>query len=479
MAPFKPTLKKIPGLTDLKPLGRGGMAEVYRAVRKSDGRAVAVKVLTEDAMLSPTNVQRFEREAETMGALRHPHIVQAYAFGEVDGRPYLLMELVEGPSAQDKVLADGPLPADEALYLVEQTAAALAYAHEQGFIHRDVKPSNILLAEGRSVKLSDFGLAKLEGDMSVTIDGSVLGTPHYLAPEQISGSPNIDARADIYSLGMTLYFLVAGRPAFAGSVLHTVLTRHLTDRVAFDDELRARLSEPLMTTIRRMTAKRPEQRYASIAELRRDLAWIKGEADEPARPSNDLRADAPEFYVQDWTRADAAGCDDDRGPCHEMPDDPAHALRLAPGDVLCYEGEACPDVHWLLSGEIEVLRAGRRVAVIRETGTILGEIAALRRAPRQVTMRALSPTALLRVGAEEFPDYLAAHPSALREVLRELAERAFHAGEKLSDAEAALADLRRTVLTIAQGLAEHDLTAAEGAALLNELMMFPKTGMTE
>lgn len=479
MTPFKPTLKKISGLTDLTPLGRGGMAEVYRAVRKSDGRAVAVKVMTEDAMFAEANVRRFEREAETLGALRHEHIVRAYAFGEVDGRPYLTMELVEGPSAQDKVITGGPLPVDEALAIVEQTAMALAYAHERGFIHRDVKPSNILLHEGRTVKLSDFGLAKLEGDLSVTVDGSVLGTPHYLAPEQISGSPNVDARADIYSLGMTLFFLVAGRPAFAAANIHAVLTRHLTDRVAFDDELRTRLSEPLMTTIRRMTAKRPEQRYASIAEVLRDLAWVKGEADEPERPLNDVRADAPEFYVQDWTQADESDCDDESGPCHEMPDDPEHALQLTPGDVLCYEGEACPDVHWLLSGEIEVLRAGRRVAVIRETGTILGEIAALRRAPRQVTMRALAPTSLLRVGAEEFPDYLAAHPSALREVLRELAERAFNAGEKLSETETALADLRRTVLTIARGLAEHDLTAAEGASLLNELMMFPKAGITE
>ncbi len=223
MTPFKPTLKKISGLTDLTPLGRGGMAEVYRAVRKSDGRAVAVKVMTEDAMFAEANVRRFEREAETLGALRHEHIVRAYAFGEVDGRPYLTMELVEGPSAQDKVITGGPLPVDEALAIVEQTAMALAYAHERGFIHRDVKPSNILLHEGRTVKLSDFGLAKLEGDLSVTVDGSVLGTPHYLAPEQISGSPNVDARADIYSLGMTLFFLVAGRPAFAAANIHAVL----------------------------------------------------------------------------------------------------------------------------------------------------------------------------------------------------------------------------------------------------------------
>jgi len=468
MKPFAPTIREIPGLTGLLPIAKGGMAEIYRARRVEDDADVAIKVMTEQAMDNPATIDRFEREAQTLKELDHPNIVRGYGMGLVDDRPYIVMEFVEGTNTMDMIAGEGPFDVGRALDIVEQVCRALSYAHGQGFIHRDVKPSNILLAGGKVAKLSDFGLAKLEGDFSLTLDGAVLGTPHYLAPEQISGAPSVDARADIYSLGMTLYYLVVGSPAFQGPTMPAVLTRHLTDEISFSATLRELLPERLILLIRRMAAKAPERRYASVDDVLRDLDWVRGEVDNPVAPLNEAESD---YYVQEWAHAPAAECaDSDAAPCHLVPDIPELLVDIAEGQVLSYEDEIADAVYWLVSGEIEVLRGGRRVAVIREPGTILGEMAALSRSKRPVTLRALADSQLIKVGAMDFTNFLTEHPGVMREMLHEMAGRVENANDRLMQSEQTLGSLRRTLVAVADGLQTGDFPPDEAAALLKELL---------
>jgi CRP-like cAMP-binding protein/tRNA A-37 threonylcarbamoyl transferase component Bud32 len=467
-------ISRISDLGELELIGRGGMAEVFRARRTSDGRLVAVKVLTEEAMQHPNFVRRFEREGETLTALDHPHIVRGLRTGVVRGRPYLVMEYVPGASVADLVQHSGPLPLARALALTTQVAQALQYAHGKGFVHRDVKPSNILLADDDHAKLSDFGLAKLEDDSSVTIDGSLLGTPYYLAPEQISGSPRIDARADIYSLGMTLYFLLVGEPAFKAPTIPAVLTRHLTDEIRFAPELYKRLPEPVIVLVRRMAAKQPERRYQSMDEVLLDLAWARGEADEPCPCT--LPADR-DFYLLDSSaeHAPVRRWAEQQHLHLPLPDSPHHRISVEAGAVLFYEDEPSSEIYWLESGRVEVLRGGRRLAVLDERGTLLGELAALRGSPRAVTARAISDCVLVRVESAELPHYLAEHPDVLRALLREMAERIDRGNHQVAAAEETMEALRRTLTTIAAALTGGDMTAPEAAALLRQLSLFDAT----
>ncbi len=467
------SVPRIAGLADLSFIGRGGVAEVFRARRTADGATVAIKLMTEEALAQPTALPRFEREGETLLALDHPHIVRGYRTGVWRGRPYIVMEYVPGENAADLVQRAGALPVADALRIVTEVAEALRYAHGRGFIHRDVKPSNILLADQQMVKLSDFGLAKLEDDLSVTIDGSLLGTPHYLAPEQISGSPNIDARADIYALGMTLYFLLVGEPAFHAPTIPAVLTRHLTDEVRFAPEVFQRLPEAVIVLVRRMAAKQPERRYQSMDEVLQDLAWARGEAEEPCPCTLPEERD---FYLHDSNAGQATGPVRMDTPLQlPLPSAAGDQRRVEAGAVLFYEDERSDDVYWLESGRIEVLRGGRRLAVLEQPGTLLGEMAALRGTPRAVTARAITDSVVRHVGAADLPRYLAARPAVLSAMLRELAERQHRAQQQVASAEDTLTAMRQTIGTIARALAAGDMKAPEAAALLRQLALLDET----
>ncbi len=212
----------------LAPLGAGGMGEVYRARDTRLGRDVAIKVLPEGFARDPDRVSRFEREARTVAVLNHPNIVVLYTIEEADGIRFLTMELVEGQSL-DHLLLGGGLPIPRLLDIGIALADALAAAHDKGVVHRDLKPGNVMLTGEGRVKVLDFGLAKLSGpdsDPSATqaatmasplsTSGQVMGTAPYMAPEQIRGEP-VDARTDLFALGVVLYELAAGRRPFAGA----------------------------------------------------------------------------------------------------------------------------------------------------------------------------------------------------------------------------------------------------------------------
>ena len=256
-------------------IGRGGMAAVYRATQTSLGRPCAVKVLPAALAKDASFVARFQREARSTAAITHPNIIQVYDVGEQDSFQYIAMELVEGESLADTLRRDGPVPPEQAISYMKQTASALAAAHAKGIVHRDIKPSNILVTRQGTVKVADFGLAKrMAGDVGVTRTGQIVGTALYLPPEVATGQP-ADERSDLYSLGATFYHLLSGRPPFESPSLAGLVLKHTEDEPDPLGEVAPGTPPPLCQLIHRLLRKSPAERYASAEELLDALARVE------------------------------------------------------------------------------------------------------------------------------------------------------------------------------------------------------------
>jgi serine/threonine protein kinase len=254
-------------------IGRGGMAIVYAGRDVKHGRDVAVKVLREE-VAAALGQSRFLREIEIVAQLRHPNIVPLYDSGEAGGLLYYVMPYEAGHSLRHRLSLGGPLPVDHAVAILRDVCDALAYAHAQGVVHRDIKPDNVLLS-GRHALVSDFGIARAVtaagGGMTLTADGVLLGTPQYMAPEQVAGEANVDHRADIYSVGVLAYELLTGRPPFAGDSPQAVLTAHLVQPPAPLSAHRADIPPALADIVMRCLAKQPAERWQTADELLRRL----------------------------------------------------------------------------------------------------------------------------------------------------------------------------------------------------------------
>jgi hypothetical protein len=270
-------------------IGAGGMGVVYKAVHQHLGRVVALKVIHPHLLARPGLVERFEREARALARLRHPHIALAHDADHIGDLHFLVLEHVEGPSL-DRVVQDrGPLPVREACEYIRQVAVGLEHAHEHGLVHRDVKPQNLLLTDQGQVKIIDFGLAHLAGaeDERVTPVSAppLLGTPDYAAPEQARGPASVDARADLYGLGATLYYLLSGRPPFPGGTALEKLLAHQERPPQPIEELRPDVPPRLAALLARQLAKEPRHRPTTAAEVAGELsAVLAGSAGLPARP---------------------------------------------------------------------------------------------------------------------------------------------------------------------------------------------------
>ncbi|MDP9454992.1 MAG: protein kinase [Actinomycetota bacterium] len=258
----------------LRPLGQGGMAKVYLARDEVLGRNVALKVLREQYAEDEGFVERFEREARSAAALSHPNVVQIHDRGCSDeGRYYIVMEYVPGGTLKERVRAEGPLGFEEATGLATQIAGALRAAHGRGVIHRDVKPQNVLLAEGGEAKVADFGIALAASAASISRTDLILGTPNYMSPEQAQGEP-IGPASDLYSLGVVLYEMLTGRVPFEAETPMAVCMKHINEPAPSPREANPAISEALEAITLRLLSKDPKGRHASAEDLIEDLRRV-------------------------------------------------------------------------------------------------------------------------------------------------------------------------------------------------------------
>ncbi len=251
----------------IEKLGKGGMATVFKAYHPSLDRYVAIKALHPAFMEHPGFLDRFEREAKVVAKLEHPNIVPIYDFSEHEDRPYLVLKYVQGETLKAR-LEKSKLTYKESRHIFRVISSALAYAHQEGVLHRDVKPSNVLLDKTGGVYLADFGLARIAETSQTTLSGQMMmGTPHYISPEQAKGLGNLDSGTDIYSLGVMMYELLVGEVPFQADTPFSVIHDHIYSPLPLPRDMNPDLNEEIERAILKALAKKREDRYASVSEM--------------------------------------------------------------------------------------------------------------------------------------------------------------------------------------------------------------------
>ncbi|MCA9285569.1 MAG: serine/threonine protein kinase [Phycisphaerales bacterium] len=283
--------QKIPGYRILSKLGSGAMATVFLAKQLSLDRMVAIKVLPKKFSANAKFIERFYKEGRAAAKLNDPNIVAAYDVGQAGDHHYFVMEYVDGETVYDRIVAKKRFSESSAVDVVRQVASALKHAHERGFIHRDIKPKNIMMSKAGTVKLADLGLARAVSDKEAAEaeSGRAYGTPYYISPEQIRGQVNIGPAADIYGLGATFYHMLTGRVPFEGKNPSEVMHKHLKSELVPPDHINSKISASCAQVIEMMMAKDPKDRYQSADDLIQDLDLVRaGKPPHFARPKLDL-----------------------------------------------------------------------------------------------------------------------------------------------------------------------------------------------
>ena len=302
----------------IEELGRGGMATVYLARDPNMNRQVAIKLMPSQFTHDPRFRSRFLREAQTIANLEHPAIVPVYDFGEIDNLPYLVMRYMQGGSLADRIAANGAIPLEETVSIVERIAGALDHAHSRRITHRDLKPGNVLFDQYGDAYLADFGIVKI-GETSGTFSGSaIIGTPAYMSPEQAQGGATIDSRTDIYALGIIVFEMLTGKAPYEGDTPVQQLMQHIIQPVPRILEVNAKLPPSVEPIVTQALSKIPDERpktgaaiaaalaaaaHSNIAPLKRPVNTVWEEAPTlpprqparlvPARPQNTLTDEAP------------------------------------------------------------------------------------------------------------------------------------------------------------------------------------------
>ena len=312
----------------LRELGRGGMGAVYLARQISLNRNVALKVMKPQWAANSTFVARFTREAYAAAQLTHHNVVQIYDFGEDKGTTYFSMEFVEGQTLGGLIREKEKLDVEEAVGYVLQAARGLKCAHDQSMVHRDIKPDNLLLNRQGVVKVADLGLVKTpeaaeaeeaaatgkshvvapsaSASREITQANVAIGTPTYMAPEQAQDAAHVDPRADIYSLGCTLYVLLTGRPPFEGRTVPEILSKHQTEPIIPPDVMVKRVPKALSAIILKMVAKKPQERYGDLGDVIRDLESFLGVSSTGPFTPREEHARLLEQSVSSWNESPAA-----------------------------------------------------------------------------------------------------------------------------------------------------------------------------
>jgi serine/threonine protein kinase len=287
-AAFPPALVNHPRYTLIRLLGLGGMGSVWLAEHAVMGRRVAIKVIRPEFLSKPGAIQRFQREVAAAALLHHPHIVTAHDAEQAGGSHFLVMEFIQGVGLDELLKTKGPLPIRDSCRYIKEAALALGYASRQNIVHRDVKPSNLMLTEDGRIKILDFGLAMMvaedEPDMALTAANMIVGTPDYIAPEQAEFPHQADGRADVYSLGCTFYHLLTGHPPFPGKSVLQKLDAHRRQQPQPPHKIRAEVSPELSEIVMTMLMKEPSMRYQTVEEVSTALdAFLSGK--QPKRVS--------------------------------------------------------------------------------------------------------------------------------------------------------------------------------------------------
>jgi len=247
-------------------LGKGGMATVYKAYHPALDRYVAIKIM--DAALSkePGFLERFRREARAIARLDNSHIVPVYDFDEHNKQPYIVLKFIDGRTLRDRMKAS-PLSKSEILRIVSSVGKGLQYAHNRGILHRDTKPSNVLIANDGKVYLTDFGLARIAESASILTGDMIVGTPHYISPEQAMNSENIDEGTDIYSFGVMIYEMIVGCLPFEADTVFSVIEDHIYKPPPLPTSIKPNLSPEIEQVLLKALAKRRDERYMQVADL--------------------------------------------------------------------------------------------------------------------------------------------------------------------------------------------------------------------
>ncbi|MBR4434564.1 MAG: Stk1 family PASTA domain-containing Ser/Thr kinase [Clostridia bacterium] len=248
----------------------GGMAEVYRAYDMIEDRIVAIKLIKREYCEEPQYIRRFEREAEAVLSLDSPNIVRAYGYGVYEGRGYIVFEYIEGKTLKEMLTTEGRLGLKEAVHTATKVLDALECAHEAGYVHRDVKPQNVLISGDGEIKLADFGIAKSALKGTKTFEGKVLGSVQYISPEQASGL-TVNEKSDLYSVGIMLYEMLVGEPPFDGDDNLQIVMQHITDPVPSPRDIDPTIPKAISDVVLKATAKNRDLRYAYAADMKRDL----------------------------------------------------------------------------------------------------------------------------------------------------------------------------------------------------------------
>ncbi len=269
---------EVPGYTIIDKLGKGSMGVVFKAKQISVNRIVAIKILLDSLAQNKEFIRRFEREAQIAAKLSHNNIVNAIDAGEAGGRFFFVMEYVEGPTIKDYIDKNKLFEEKEAVRIAMAVAEALKHANQRGLIHRDIKPENVILTKDGGVKLADLGLARLTGDekWGLAEAGMAIGTPYYISPEQVRGQTDVDIRADVYSLGATLYHMMTGKVPYGGDTPSEVMRKHVDPRVELvpPDHVNTGISSGMGMVIETMLSKNRENRYQNPDDLILDFKCL-------------------------------------------------------------------------------------------------------------------------------------------------------------------------------------------------------------
>ena len=283
----------------------GGMGTVFAARDEKLNRKVAVKVLADHLAGDDSFVERFRREAQAAAGLAHPNIATVYDYGEEDGCHFIVMEIAEGRDLARVLREEGPLPVERVAAIVGQICAALGHAHAAGIVHRDVKPANVILDDNDRVKVTDFGIARAAGDTKLTLTGTVLGTAHYISPEQANGD-TLTPRSDIYSLGVVAYELLTGALPFTGESLMAVAMRHLTEEIPHPSALNPSVPRAMDDIVERATHKDPNARFSDTTEMAMAFAAVTDTAPLGAGSTTPLEMSRQTVYPIPGERWDPA-----------------------------------------------------------------------------------------------------------------------------------------------------------------------------